>query len=229
MTIKAVVFDLDGTITEFNLDYKAVRREVCRILAEAGVPKSELSMDESTFALIRRARLILRRNGRTEEGASRTVEKALLTIEEREIQAAKTTYLLPGVRMTLQKLKDYGISRGLCTVNGEASTKIVLSRFRIADCFNAVVPRDQTLNIKPNKQHLEKVLNLLKVQGKETAVVGDGVSDMKCAKAVQAVAIGLPTGVSTRAELENGGAEYILAKMSELSELVSRINSVTKS
>jgi phosphoglycolate phosphatase-like HAD superfamily hydrolase len=69
----------------------------------------------------------------------------------------------------------------------------------------------------------------LKVKGKETAVVGDGVSDMKCAKAVQAVAIGLPTGVSTRAELENGGAEYILAKISELPELISRINSVTKS
>jgi len=32
LTIKAVIFDLDGTIVDFNIDFKAARAEVIRLL-----------------------------------------------------------------------------------------------------------------------------------------------------------------------------------------------------
>jgi len=36
--IRAVVFDLDGTIVKFNIDYKAVRAEVRSFLIKEGMP-----------------------------------------------------------------------------------------------------------------------------------------------------------------------------------------------
>jgi len=36
IVIKAVVFDLDGTLASFNLDYRAVRTEVRRHLEKKG-------------------------------------------------------------------------------------------------------------------------------------------------------------------------------------------------
>ncbi|MEM0314188.1 MAG: hypothetical protein QXQ41_06545 [Candidatus Bathyarchaeia archaeon] len=40
MMIRAVVFDLDGTIVTFSMDYKALRAEVRGFLINQGVPAS---------------------------------------------------------------------------------------------------------------------------------------------------------------------------------------------
>ena len=47
MRVKAVIFDLDGTLASFNLDYKTVRAEVRGCLLNMGVPASVLSVNES--------------------------------------------------------------------------------------------------------------------------------------------------------------------------------------
>lgn len=53
MAIRAVVFDLDGTVTRFNLDYKAVRLELRNLLMSSGIPASVLPTGGSTFEMIK--------------------------------------------------------------------------------------------------------------------------------------------------------------------------------
>ena len=50
--IKAVIFDLDGTLTEFNLDVKACRTEVIQNLSQQGIPKELFSLNESAFDML---------------------------------------------------------------------------------------------------------------------------------------------------------------------------------
>ena len=146
--------------------------------------------------------------------------------EKFELEAAKSTSLLPGVAETLKTLKKMGLKIGLFTINSEKSTNYILKRFRIAGFFDAVTPRNSVKYVKPNSEHLEFVLRALEVDPNETIVVGDGVSDMKCAKELKAIAVGLPTGVSPIKELMNSGANYIITSITDLPMLIEHIQRV---
>ncbi len=67
MHIAAVIFDLDGTLAAFNLDYKALRGEVRGYLIRAGVPVSVLSVNESIFQMMQKAEVYFRNNGKSEQ------------------------------------------------------------------------------------------------------------------------------------------------------------------
>ena len=57
-------------------------------------------------------------------------------------------------------------------------------------------------------------------------VVGDGVSDMKCAKELKAIAVGLPTGLSSIKELISSGANYIVTAITDLPMLIGHIQRI---
>jgi HAD superfamily hydrolase (TIGR01549 family) len=228
MTIKAVIFDLDGTIASFNLDYKAVRTEVRSFLVEAGVPSSVLALNESIFEMLKKTEVFLKNHGKTESAVQNVRERALAIAEKHELEAAKSTSLLPGVVETLKALRDMRLKLGLCTINGEKSTDYILKRFRIAGFFDAVVPRNRVRFVKPSGEHLEAALKALEVNAAEAVIVGDGSSDMKCAKELNVMAVGLPTGVSSREELAYSGANYLITKITDLPTLIDHANRTQK-
>jgi len=57
-------------------------------------------------------------------------------------------------------------------------------------------------------------------------VVGDGVSDMKCARELKAIVVGLPTGLSSVKELISSGANYIITSITDLPMLLEQIQRV---
>ncbi len=61
MPVEAVIFDLDGTLAHFNLDFKALRGEVRGYLIRAGVPTSVLNVNESIFEMLTKSRDILQK------------------------------------------------------------------------------------------------------------------------------------------------------------------------
>jgi phosphoglycolate phosphatase len=226
MVIKAVVFDLDGTLASFNLDYKVVRVEVRSFLVKRGLPASILPINESIFELLKKAKIFLKNNGKSEKTIKETYRKVLAIAEKYELEAAKSTSLLPGVVETLKALKKLGLRTGLFTINSEKSTNYILKRFRIANFFDAIIPRDNVKYVKPNSEHLEATLKALGVNPAEAIVVGDGISDMKCAEELKAIAVGLPTGFSSSKKLVNSGANYIITSITSLPMLIEQINKV---
>ncbi len=226
MTLKAVVFDLDGTLANFNLDYKVVRAEVRSFFIKKGLPVSILSTNESIFEMLEKAEIFMKNNGKSEKAIKEIRGKALAIAEKFELEAAKSTSLLPGVAETLKTLKKMGLKIGLFTINSEKSTNYILKRFRIARFFDAVIPRNSVKYVKPSSEHLEFVLKALEVDPNETIVVGDGVSDVKCARELKAIAVGLPTGPSSIKELISSGANYIITAITDLPMLIEHIQRV---
>jgi phosphoglycolate phosphatase len=226
MTPKAVVFDLDGTLANFNLDYKIVRAEVRSFFIKKGLPVSILSTNESVFEMLKKAEIFLKNNGKSGKAIKEIRGKALAIAEKFELEAAKSTSLLPGVAETLATLKKMGLKIGLFTINSEKSTNYILKRFRIARFFDAVTPRNRVKCVKPSSEHLDFVLKVLEVDPNETIVVGDGVSDMKCARELKAIAVGLPTGLSSIKKLINFGANYIVTSITELPTLIGHIQRI---
>jgi phosphoglycolate phosphatase-like HAD superfamily hydrolase len=55
-------------------------------------------------------------------------------------------------------------------------------------------------------------------------VVGDSSTDMQSAKELKAIAVGLPTGVSTIEQLMSNGANYVITSITDLPILIEKIN-----
>jgi len=224
MTIKAVIFDLDGTLASFNLDYRALRSEVRSFLLIKGIPASVLSINESIFEMLNKANIFFKNSGKSARAINKTRNEVLDIAEKHEMEAARTTGLLPGVTETLEALKKMKLKLGLCTISSQKSTEYILKRFRISKFFDAVVPRNKVKEVKPDPEHLEVVLADLGVKADETMLVGDSGRDMRCARDVGTVAVGLPTGISTQQELANAGANYFLTSITDLPSLVEEMN-----
>lgn len=223
MTIKSVVIDLDGTLSIFNLDYKTVRAEVRVFLIKTGVPSSVLSVNESIFEMLKKTELFFKNNDKPEK-IEKTRNKALKIAEKYELEAAKNTSLLPGAMETLKILKKMNLKIGLCTINSKKSMDYILEKFGLNNFFNATIPRNKVKNVKPNPEHLEAVLKALGDTADKVIVVGDGCTDMKCAKELKALAVGLSTGVSSIKQLISCGANYIITSIIDLPVLIAKIN-----
>ncbi len=224
MTIKAVIFDLDGTIVAFNLDYKALRAEVRGYLIKMGVPGSVLSIKENMFDMLKKADLLLTNAGKPASLIREIREESLHLADKYESEAAGQTSLLPGALESLKTLKKKGLKIGLCTNNSERSTRLIIERFKLTEYFDAIVPRDNVSQMKPSPEHCEAAIKALDVSVSEVVFVGDSPIDIQGAKELKAIAIGLPTGISTQDQLVNQGANYIITSILDLPLLINTIN-----
>jgi len=222
--IKAVIFDLDGTIVDFNLDYKAMRAEVIRFLNKQGIPPSILSLNESIFEMLKKGEICMRNNGKGEQEIARVREAVLSLADRYELEAAHTTNLLPGVVETLKALRQTKLKTALFTINGEKSTSYILRCFRLKSFFNAVITREFVSAVKPDLAHLEAALRALNVKAEEAMVVGDGVGDMRCAQGLNVIAVGVTTGISSPEELTLAGATYLISSFTDLITLVQQLD-----
>ena len=224
--IKAVVFDLDGTIVDFNLDYKAVRAEVIQFLTKQGFPSSILSLNESMFKMLKKVEICMRNNGKGEREIARVKETVLSLADRYELEAAHTTSLLPGVIETLKALREMKLKMALFTINSEKSTSYILRRFRLKSFFDAIITRESLSAVKPDPAHLEAALRALNVKAEEAMVVGDGVGDMRCAQELNVIAVGVTTGFSSPEELTRAGATYLISSFTDLVTLVQGLNNL---
>jgi len=224
MQVKAVVFDLDGTLVEFKIDFKVVRAEVKQFLIKQGFPPSLFSINESIFEMLKKVEVFMRNNGKDEEEIEEIKRRALSIVEIFELEAARQTSLIPGAIETLNQLRSTGLKLGLFTLNSSNATMNVLKSFRLKRLFDAVVTRENTSKVKPDISHLKTVLMLLNVEPGETVVVGDSVLDMKSASTLGAYAVGVTTGFSTAKQLINAGATCIITSLTDLPRLIKEIN-----
>ncbi len=224
MNVKAVIFDLDGTLVGFNLDYRTLRAEVRGYLVNVGVPASVLSLKENIFEMLEKAELYVKNSGKSARVMEQLRSEALGIAEKYELEAAMSTGLLSGAVETLKMLKRMGLKIGLCTINSEKSASYILQRFKIAEFFDATVTRDMVKQVKPNPEHLQAVLKALDVIPEESLVVGDSSADMQSANELMVIAVGLPTGFSTVKQLKSQGANYIITSITDLPVLIDKIN-----
>ncbi len=224
MTLKAVIFDLDGTLAEFNLDYKTVRAEVKQSLVNQNFPASIFSLNESIFEMLKKAKVYLRNNGKTEQEFSALRKRILSIVLKHELKAAHETSLLPGVYETLKTLKKKNLKLAIFTINSEKSTNYILDNFRLKPFFDAIVTREGASEVKPDPSHLAATLKILNANANEVVVVGDSIVDMKCAKALNVAAVGIATDSDSKKKLNRAGATHVIKSITELPTLTSQLN-----
>jgi phosphoglycolate phosphatase len=224
--IKAVIFDLDGTLKEFNLDIKACRTKIINLLTQRGFSRSLFSLNETAFDMLKK----VKNSSITEDRKNQFTkikDMVFSVVEEFELEAARTAKIFEDIPETLKALRDMKLKIALCTISSEKTTKYILKRFHLEQFFDAVVTRDSVFEVKPHPTHLEVTLDALKVRSQEAVLVGDSVKDIQCAVQLNVLAVGVTTGLSSLEELTCSGAHYIASSVTDIPILVEQLNRKT--
>jgi len=223
--IKAVIFDLDGTLKEFNLDIKACRTKIINFLTQEGFSRSLFSLNESAFDMLKKVKkYLVTEDGKKQEFA-KIKDMIFSVVEDFELEAARTAKMFAGIPETLKALRDMKLEIALCTISSEKTTSYILKRFHLEQFFDAVITRESVFEVKPHPKHLEAALDALKVRSQEAVLVGDSVKDIECAIQLNVLAVGVTTGLSSIEELTCSGAHYIASSANDIPILIQQLNS----
>lgn len=174
--VKAIIFDLDGTLIDSAPDIHAA---VNKALAETG--DGELSFD-TVRGFIGNGVAVLLERVIEAQGLSPDRHAAMLDSFLRHYAADPTTLttLYPGVVDAIEQFRDEGWAMGVCTNKPEAATHQILKAFGIDQFFGAVVGGDSTDVIKPDPKPLLTCIEKLGADG--AVYVGDSEVDAACAQ-----------------------------------------------
>lgn len=192
MSIKAVIFDLDGTITEPYFDFERIRVEIG--LAKDSGPLLE-TMEQMSPQQRSRAEEILYRH---EQAA---IEHSSLNV---------------GAAETLDKLRKAGIHIGVLTRNLRDNASAVARMHNLQ--FDAVVDRNDGPP-KPDAFGVKHLCEHFGVHPSETLVVGDYLFDLLSATAAGAIAVLIKTNPNSERFAKH--ADYTIESLPEILSIIS--------
>ena len=152
MSIKGVIFDLDGTVVENSYDWPRIKGEL-----DAGATPILTYLDSL-------------------EEPERTRKWAVL--ETHEAEQTEAAVLRAGVRGLLELLRGQGIAAALVTNNSRKNADFLLNKFGLV--FDCVITRESGL-WKPSGAPFLEVLERLGLEPGDCCVVGDTRFDVLAA------------------------------------------------
>ena len=193
MSIKAVIFDLDGTITRPYFDFDAIREEM-RLDRDSGPVLEAME------------KMAPQQRKRAEE---------ILHFHER--RAVTESCLNAGAKQTLQALRKAGIHIGILTRNRRINALAVADKHGLK--FDAVVGREDG-PAKPDAFGVLQICRQFGVKPDETLLVGDYLFDLLCAKAAGAVAVLLAN--HDRAAEFAKHADFCIEKIDQILQIIEK-------
>jgi phosphoglycolate phosphatase len=175
--VKAVIFDLDGTLIDSAPDIHAA---VNRMLAEQGLLALDLAKVIGFIGngLPKLVELVMQARG---IDMTRHADLTATVLAFYSAASADLTVLYPNVRTTLETLKSYGYRLAVCTNKPEAATHLILSEFGLADYFDVVIGGDTLPQRKPDPTPL--LTTVARLSANQSLYVGDSEVDAETARA----------------------------------------------
>jgi HAD superfamily hydrolase (TIGR01509 family) len=191
MSIKAVIFDLDGTITQPYFDFDAIREEIGLAIDSGPVLES---MEKMTAQ------------------QRQDAEKILYYHEQKAVTESK---LNANAKQTLSAIRAAGIHIGVLTRNKRSNALAIARKHKLK--FDAVIGREDG-PVKPDAFGVLRICEQFGVEPEETMLVGDYLFDLLCAKAAGAVAVLLVNHEQAEEFIEH--ADFCIEDISRILEII---------
>ncbi len=216
--IKAVLFDLDGTLTNTlddladavnfalsSFGFATHPVESFRYFVGNGIPK-----------LIERATPEDRRDNETLSAV-----KAKF-FEYYSVHSMDKTRTYAGVPETVAALRDMGLKTAVVTNKDDAAAKIIVNRF-YPDCFDFVFGAADNIPKKPDPTVVGIAMKKLGVTVEDCVFVGDSSVDIETGNNSGVFSVGVTWGFRPRTELEEYGASAIIDTPDELINIIKKL------
>ncbi len=218
--IKAVLFDLDGTLVN-SLEDLAVSTNYA--LTRFGFPtfetyKYKYFVGDGMPKLIER---VLPEDKRDKDTLN-TVLKVFM--DHYGEHFADHTRVYPGIERLLKDIKKLKLKTAVISNKSQKPAEAVVGKLFGTECFDIICGKREDYPAKPDPALTLKVVSELGVHTGECVLAGDSGMDMAAAKNAGIIGIGVLWGFRTEDELKNNGASYIVDSPEKITEIIMRLN-----
>ncbi len=218
MSVKAVIFDLDGTLLDTLED---IAISVNHVLKEYKKEPIEL---EKFRHLVGKGALQLIKDVLPNEN-QKSIKEALELFEKVYAkQYDKNTKLYEGIGKLLTFLKKRGCKLAILSNKPDSFTKLCAIKYLRKWDFEVVFGIRENIPKKPAPDGVYDIFQTLHVEAKESVYVGDTDIDMITAKRANIEnSIGVLWGFRDEKELRQNGAKYIVSSPKEMISLIQEL------
>lgn len=231
-SIKAILFDKDGTLIDFHDNWLPAYRRLADELA-AFIGQPELAdqllalggMDRHSREIDPHSVLVAGSNAEVAELFAQI--PAIGAIPDL-LEKVETAFFLNSQSQPIpvcdlselfQDLRAKGIALGVATMDSEAGARATLGGYGVLDHLAFICGYDSGHGIKPEPGMIQAFARVLQVPTHEVLMVGDSLHDMEMAQRAGARAAGVLTGPMTRADLAPR-ADIVLESIAELPKIL---------
>jgi len=179
--LKAVIFDLDGTLINSAIPFKEMKIKIITFFQAKGVTFGLLNENLLNFEIVKLAVNNLQEKGFSRRQITKILSQVSEIMNEVELQSIDNASLIEDAAKILNYLKLRGLRLGVMTRSCHEYAQKILTKFGLDKFFDALAARDDVSQPKPNPEHAFYLLNLLGVKAEETLFIGDCWSDAECA------------------------------------------------
>jgi len=193
--MKAVIFDLDGTLVRLPINYDFLYRQL-----------KKLFDTDSEFKPLLPTIIEL------SKGDNSMIDNAYDIICQEECRAADFLSVNEGAEDILSFLKNKQIALGLVTMQCKDAVQKVHSKFPELAVFSRTVTREESYD---RTDQIEKALSSLNVPEDDAIVIGDRINDMESAKKA-----GCKCVLVNESKMDQDIDVKIVAKLRDLKNLI---------
>jgi len=207
--VKAVLFDLDGTLVDSS---KAITSAVEKVLESRGLRCNRAKVARMIGLPLENIFGVLVPNLSAEETWQ-------LVREYREYYTAhhlRNTSIHPSANIVLRKLKARDFALGIATTKYRKPVMEILAHFGISELFDVVVTGYEVKEHKPAPDIVLEAAKRLRVDPKQCVVVGDSPIDVQAGKEAGSFTIAVLSKTYNRRLLESTKPNAIIEELEEI-------------
>lgn len=214
MKYEAVIFDLDGTLTDTLAD---LRSSVNFALSQFGF--SERTTEEIRSFVGNGVRRLIYLSV-PDNTPDETSEECLSVFKEHyKANSLIETKPYDGITEMLTELKSRGVKTAVVTNKMHSAAVGIVEHF-FGNLIDTTVGQIDGVSQKPKPDGIYKALEMLGTEKEKSVYVGDSEVDCITAKNAGIPCVGVTWGFRDREVLTENGAEYIADSVRELTELL---------
>lgn len=218
--IKAVLFDLDGTLVNTLCD---LANSVNFVLKNCGFP--ERPQENFKQYVGNGISKMIERALPKEKSDFKTAEKLkAMFLEHYKEHCTDKSEVYEGIRKLLESLKNYGIKVCVVTNKAQKMCDEVLKKAFGDFEFDSVIGQREDIPMKPQPHMSYVAMNEIGVNPDECLFVGDSYTDMRTGASAGNIPVGVLWGYRDEKELLDSGAMFIVKKPNEILDIVKEIN-----
>ncbi len=218
--IKAVIFDLDGTVTDTLSTIAYFGNEALRANGLSEIPEQEYKYFAGNGKKVLIERMLEYSDSKSEENFKNT-EKIYDDLYESD-PIGKTT-VFDGIIPLAEKLHEMGIKTAVDSNKPHDVALMVIDKLFPKGSFNNIYGQIDGIPHKPDPTLAIKLSEEFGAKPEECLFVGDTSVDMQTAKAAGMNAVGVLWGFREEEELKSSGADYIIENPIEILDIILKI------